>query len=233
MPELTFSLQESKLLRDWLAKPVPCPDPPSQIGHLLKETAPFYTPTLTPDLPGKTFYIDFSTETTARNAGTWYYFKIKLKPGGEDVYQMPILTRKGTQNCNGLFYRTENLFEPIMQVQVFPLTARPTPSQCISIGRPIQITGPSGITTERPDRINRNGWTPRRFDFGNRNFVWKNEGSPTSSFNETLFEVEKAWAKPGSKTGKMEDKTLRKLCWMEKRSFRNKYVTVHFAGGID
>lgn len=55
-----------------------------------------------------------------------------------------------------------------------------------------------------------------------------------SSFKESLYEVEKVWNKPGSKTGKMEDKTLgRKLAWTERPSFLNKYYILHMVGGID
>jgi hypothetical protein len=50
---------------------------------------------------------------------------------------------------------------------------------------------------------------------------------------ETLYEVEKEWLKPGSKTGKMEEKTLgRKLFWGQYQT-NNQVGTIHFAGGID
>lgn len=195
---------------------------------------PFYTPTLDPSLPAKSFYIHYSTELTAKNGGCWVNYKVKEKPGGEDIYSFQTLTRKRVQNTQASFYRASDLFYPVLKIWVDRLPGQPDVISTVIKGRPITITGPGGTMYQSPDREGKTGWTPRRFSFSNRNFVWKQEGSPTSNLKETLWEVEKVWPKPGSKTGKKDDKTLeRKLAWTERPTILNKYYILHIAGGID
>lgn len=222
-------------MREWEnSQERPRPEPPVEVSHLVDNKPPFYTPTLDPNLPTKTFYIDYSTEITSKNGGCWVYYKVKEAPGGGDIYSMQTLTRKGTQNTTALFYRAADLFNPALEVFVDPLGSRPDIISATLKGRPITISGPSGSMYQTPDRVGKMGWTPRRFQFAERNFVWKQEGGATSSLKETLWEVEKVWPKPGSKTGKKEDKTLeRKLAWTDRPSLLNKYYVLHMAGGMD
>ena len=147
---------------------------------------------------------------------------------------MQTLTKKSIQNTDALFYRAADLFNPCLKVHVDPLPGRPDIITATMKGRPITISGHSDSMYQKPDRVGKTGWTPRRFTFAGRNFVWKQEGGVMSSLKETLWEVEKVWPKPGSKTGKMEDKILeRKLAWTDRPSFLNKYYILHIAGGID
>jgi hypothetical protein len=168
------------------------------------------------------------------NKGRWVKYKAKESPGGQDLYIMQTLTHKGLQNTAGAMYRCSDLFVPIIQIQIDPVPGRPDAMMAAFTGRSIHIQTKDGVRTERPDRVGKIGWTPRRFTYGGRKFVWKQEGMSTNSMKESLFEVEKEWPKPGSKTGKIEDKTVaRKLMWSERPSLLNKYYILHFAGGLD
>ncbi|KAH6638342.1 hypothetical protein C7974DRAFT_391385 [Boeremia exigua] len=88
---------------------------------------------------------------------------------------------------------------------------------------------------EYPDRQQKIPWSPRRFTYGGRRFVWKSGDSKDDSMPETLYEFRKDWAKTGSRTGKRcDDAQATKLVWGEKkRSGKVDSYTIHFAGGMD
>src|SRR5205085_5700916 len=78
-------------------------------------------------------------------------------------------------------------------------------------------------------------FSPRRFDYGGRSFVWKSEiGGKNLGrvYWETLYETRRVWPKPGSRTGKKEDETVGpRLCWSD----RNGRVpsALCFVAGLD
>jgi hypothetical protein len=102
-----------------------------------------------------------------------------------------------------------------------------------------------GAITEIPDgEMQRKDWSPRRFEYGGRNFVWKNaaaegkkEGGMFGSFGfawETLYETKRVWAKAGSRTGKKEDEIVGpRLCWGEKKGGNGADHSIHMVGGLD
>lgn len=102
-----------------------------------------------------------------------------------------------------------------------------------------------GAITEIPDgEMQRKDWSPRRFEYGGRNFVWKSaaaegkkEGGIFGSFGiawETLYETKRVWAKSGSRTGKMEDEIVGpRLCWGEKKGGNGADHSIHMVGGLD
>ncbi|KAG0157416.1 hypothetical protein PDIDSM_4601 [Penicillium digitatum] len=102
-----------------------------------------------------------------------------------------------------------------------------------------------GAVTEIPDgEMQRKDWSPRRFEYGGRNFVWKTaaaegkkEGGMFGSFCiawETLYETKRVWAKSGSRTGKMEDEIVGpRLCWGEKKGGNGAEHSIHMVGGLD
>lgn len=82
-------------------------------------------------------------------------------------------------------------------------------------------------------------WSPRRFVYGGRSFIWKaskDGGGVFKSFEwETLHEMSKMWKVKGSKTGKMEDEVVGpRLAWGEKGGGNTKAEhTLYYAGGLD
>ncbi|KAL4928482.1 uncharacterized protein BDV17DRAFT_97583 [Aspergillus undulatus] len=106
------------------------------------------------------------------------------------------------------------------------------------------IPADCGQIVEIPDgEEQRKDWSPRRFSYGGRSFVWKSgraDGKPAdggvfSSFGwETLYETKRVWAKNESRTGKMEDETVgSKFCWGEKGGVNGAKHSIYMAGGLD
>ncbi|KAF1839998.1 uncharacterized protein K460DRAFT_371961 [Cucurbitaria berberidis CBS 394.84] len=102
--------------------------------------------------------------------------------------------------------------------------------------RCIHLRGPfSQAIKEYPDRQQKIPWSPRRFTYGGRRFVWKQGDPHDDAMPETLYEYQKDWAKPGSRTGKRcDDAKPIKLVWGEKKK-KGKVdsYTIHFRGGMD
>lgn len=102
-----------------------------------------------------------------------------------------------------------------------------------------------GAITEIPDgEMQRKDWSPRRFEYGGRSFVWKNlaegkkgDGGIFGKIGfawEALYETRRVWAKDGSRTGKMEDETVGpRLCWGEKKGGNGADHSIHMVGGLD
>jgi hypothetical protein len=99
---------------------------------------------------------------------------------------------------------------------------------------------------ETPDRSQTtSNWSPRRFDYGGRQFVWKGSGDLENDGNggskkrfgfewETLFETKRVWPKEGSKTGKTKDEVVgSRLCWGETSGRLQKSHTLYFCAGLD
>lgn len=90
---------------------------------------------------------------------------------------------------------------------------------------------------EAPDRgAKTKNWSPRRFTYGGRKFVWKSEKESSLIKRmewETLHEYAKVTPLEGSKTGKMDDDAGEKLVWGEKGGGRGVEATMYFKGGMD
>lgn len=96
----------------------------------------------------------------------------------------------------------------------------------------------TGEVTETPDRGEyTKDWSPRRFEYGGRYFVWKDENA-RSSFKkkhwEKLYETKRTWPREGSQTGKKEDETEgRKMFWGETTGGMHADHTLYLAAGMD
>ncbi|KAL8937535.1 MAG: hypothetical protein Q9216_004377 [Gyalolechia sp. 2 TL-2023] len=95
----------------------------------------------------------------------------------------------------------------------------------------------TGKAIEIPDRgEHTKDWSPRRFEYGGRTFVWKDEksGKFGKSAWETLYETKRVWPKEGSKTGKKDDETDgSKLFWGVDNGGMHANHTLYFAAGLD
>jgi hypothetical protein len=220
-------------LKLWYAtEPRPTEFPPG-FSHLSQNPIPFFTPTLDSKLPETVYYIEHSQDTSLVTGGTWLKLKAKGQPGGPDLYVMQTILRRHKQNTSGAFYRASDLIRPAIEVGIDPIPGRPDKFELYLTGRPITMKCGNRVRVETPDRVKRTAWTPRRFYYGGRRFVWKQD-TIIGKLKETLYEVEKEWPKPGSKTGKKEDTTLeRRLMWSKTSSIASKYHVLHFAGGLD
>jgi hypothetical protein len=168
-----------------------------------------------------------------RHGGAYVYIKARREPKGDVHYVLQGFVQRRKQNVTAEVFRTTDLRQRIMAVVIQPLSRISDKYDLQYTGRIMGIQILGEIIAEQPDRPGKKGWTPRRFDFGGRRFVWKQDSHWTNGNREELWEVEKEWPKPGSKTGKKEEKTFDKpLVWQHRGSFSNPHHIIHFAGGV-
>jgi hypothetical protein len=202
--------------------------------HLLQVPVPYYTPTLDPDLPAISYHIYISKESMIVGGHVYY---LKAKSATDDrqtLYVLQAHKPSRYQMSTATLHRSAEFTNPCVRVAITGV--KPSTDRVGSRlkGRPMQFRTPSPrVIVEKPDRLERQGWGPRRFSYGGRQFVWetedKNEWHP-----QTLYEVEKTWPKQGSTTGKMEHKALeRKLVWGENKGGMKKVAVINMVGGMD
>lgn len=195
--------------------------------HLLQNPVPFYTKTLDPALPPIAYKIDVTADAAYTQAIT--YYKVKLATDEtQTLYLIQIRKKHRYQIPLAMFHRSSEFTKPCIQT-----TPRHDKYATMRKGRAFQhYTMSSRVIEEKPDRVENKSWDPRRFTYGGRQFVWvmgKGEMHP-----QELYEVEKTWPKPGSKTGKREHKVVgRKLAWGESKLSWSNPLTLYIAGGID
>lgn len=129
-------------------------------------------------------------------------------------------------------HRATEFTTPCVQVQIEPVRPEQSTSYALLKGRSLTLYGPSAQPiVEKQDRREK-PWGFRRFMFAGREFVWETSKNPYAP--DTLYEVEKSWPKPGSKTGKREHKVVgRKLVWGELKTGLKKCGIIHMVGGLD
>jgi hypothetical protein len=204
-----------------------------ELQHLTQKPMPPYTPTLDPSLPESIWYIDWKKDTMLRHGGAYVYVEARREPKGEVHYALQGFIQRRKQNVTAEVFRATDLRQQIMTIVIQPCSNLSSKYDLIYTGRIMgtQIIG--DVITELPDRPGKMGWTPRRFDFAGRRFVWKQDSHWTNGNHEELWEVEKEWPKPGSKTGKKEEKTFnRRLVWQHRGSFSIPHHIIYFAGGM-
>lgn len=132
-------------------------------------------------------------------------------------------------------YRSGEAHNACAQVVISPIKLETGMSGSGTDGRALSITTLVNKTiVDSPDRVGyARRWTPGRFSYGGRRFVWKDSGKVTNLI-DCLYEVRREWAKPGSKTGKKEEETFtRRLVWGETKFANEKIATLHMVGGLD
>lgn len=93
---------------------------------------------------------------------------------------------------------------------------------------PLRIMSSSGTKVlDVPDYVE-GGWTPRRFTYGGRKFVWKGPPRPSMYHIEDLYEV-KQEARSGGKEVLFE----RKLVWGEWKATSGQVATINMVAGLD
>ncbi|KAJ9482397.1 hypothetical protein VN97_g11030 [Penicillium thymicola] len=200
---------------------------------------PFFSLTLSPDTPTVTYRITHSSELVSLGMRSYWFF-VKDATNTHVLYALQFVWSNEVPIVETVLRRAGEFLPQIGATSVrlqktkggtFRMMTRTIPDM--------------GAITEIPDgEMQRKDWSPRRFEYGGRNFVWKcaaaegkKEGGMFGSFGiawETLYETKRVWAKSGSRTGKMEDEIVGpRLCWGEKKGGNGADHSIHMVGGLD
>ncbi|OQD90168.1 hypothetical protein PENSOL_c061G06075 [Penicillium solitum] len=200
---------------------------------------PFFSLTLSPDAPTVTYRITHSSELVSLGMRSYWFF-VKDATNTHVLYALQFVWSNEAPIVETVLRRAGEFLPQIGATNVrlqktkggtFRMMTRTIPDM--------------GTITEIPDgEMQRKDWSPRRFEYGGRNFVWKGaaaegkkEGGMFGSFGiawETLYETKRVWAKSGSRTGKMEDEIVgSRLCWGEKKGGNGADHSIHMVGGLD
>ncbi|KAI2731547.1 hypothetical protein CBS147354_656 [Penicillium roqueforti] len=200
---------------------------------------PFFSLTLSPSAPPVTYRITHSSELVNLGLRSYWFF-VKDSTNTHVLYALQFVWSNEAPIVDTVLRRAGEFLPQIGATSVklqktkggsFRMTTRTIPD--------------IGAITEIPDgEMQRKDWSPRRFEYGGRNFVWKSaaaegkkEGGMFGSFGiawETLYETKRVWPKSGSRTGKMEDEIVGpRLCWGEKKGGSGVDHSIHMVGGLD
>jgi len=208
---------------------------PVGVRHLLSSSVPFFTPTLDASAPPKVYRISHDSELIMLGERAHWMF-VKDESNTHLLYAMHVLWQDSVPITAGLLRRASELLPACGAVYTKILR---TPGGAYRLE---MTTTSEVLTTETPDRGQfTKVWSPRRFTYGGRSFVWEaqKDGGAWAKFEwETLYETQSVSKKEGSKTGKMEDvKVGNKLCWGEKTGAKIGKTkvehTIYMAAGLD
>jgi hypothetical protein len=194
---------------------------------------PYHT-MLDPTQPRNTYHLHRTREWTSGGCRKYIYTAREYS----DKYSLYMLETSHRDGDNQIttadFFRAAEYPHPCISVLLSGIDKRDAKAAYKS--RCIKLSGPfSQPIQEYPDRQQKIPWSPRRFTYGGRRFVWKPGDLRDDVMPETLYEYQRDWAKSGSRSGKREDDAKStKLVWGEKKSKgKVESYTIHFAGGVD
>lgn len=200
-----------------------------------------YHSLLDPNLPNTTYHLHRTREWTGLSGQRKYIYTAREQSDKYSLYMLEAAARADNQVTGAEFYRVAEYPTPCISILLSGIDKKRTShdsskdaaykSRCISLAGPF-----STPIREYPDRQQKIPWSPRRFTYGGRRFVWKQGDSKDDTMPETLYEYEKHWAKLGSRTGKRCDdaQPMKKLVWGEKtKKGKLDSYTIHFKGGMD
>lgn len=187
-------------------------------------------PLLSTSLPNVTYHV--YREKIRRFGRVWLYFHVKDAEKRQILYTLQAMKRRRMQIPSCTMSRAAEYHNVSAAVIITPVRPRSDAAETGSVGRPFRIiTGTGKDVQEAPDRLERY-WNPRRFTYGGRRFVWKQ--NTTFRTLDKLYEVGKEWPDPNSKTGKILDEIHpRPLAWGDTKLAVNKVCTIHMVGGLD
>lgn len=200
---------------------------------------PFFAPTLSPSAEVVTYRLSLASELVALGERSHWLF-LKDSTNSQVLYAFQVVWSQEVPITEGILRRAGEFLPEMGAVNV---KIRKTKGKSFRL---VTSTVPpdSGQIVEVPDReAHHKAWSPRRFEYGGRNFVWKSgradgkvaDGGLFKSFAwETLYETKRVWPKEGSMTGKKEDETVGpKLCWGEKGGGKGIESSIYIVGGLD
>jgi hypothetical protein len=192
-----------------------------------------YSHMLDPHAPTITYHLHRTREWTTSGLRKFIYTAREFSDK-YSLYMLESSHRADGQVTEADFFRAAEYPQPCISVLLSAIDKRD--SKAAYKSRCIHLRGPfSTPIKEYPDRQQKIPWSPRRFTYGGRRFVWKPGDPHDDVMPETLYEFQHDYLKPGSRSGKrVDDARLTKLVWGEKKK-RGKVegYTIHFAGGVD
>lgn len=214
--------------------------------------SPLYDELPSPDIPYHsmldryqaqvTYHLHRTREWTGISGGRNYVYTAREHSDKYAMYMLEAMHRGDNQITTADFFRVAEYPKTCIHILLSGIEKQRLSTSCKYAAyksRCIHLDVKDAFSQsvkEYPDRQQKIPWSPRRFTYGGRRFVWKSGDSKDDSMPETLYEFRKDWAKPGSRTGKRCDdsETMTKLVWGEKkRSGKVDSYTIHFAGGMD
>lgn len=114
------------------------------------------------------------------------YYDVMDESDKQTLYSLRTHTAPNKQLTYAILYRTAEFGTPSVAVTIAPIKIKVawgymgTPharEQYRITGRPLELKSPAwGTIQGAPDRLEKPSWTPRRFLYGGRRFVWKQDG---------------------------------------------------------
>jgi hypothetical protein len=200
-----------------------------------------YHSLLDPNQSTTTYHLHRTREWTGTSGQRKYIYTAREYSDKYALYMLETSHRGNTQVNGAEFFRVAEypqsciaiLFSGIDKKRISTDSSKDAAykSRCIHLRGPF-----SQPIKEYPDREQKIPWSPRRFTYGGRRFVWKAGDPHDDTMPETLYEYQQDWAKPGSRTGKRLDdaRPMTKLVWGEKKKQgKLDSYTIHFKGGMD
>ncbi|KAB8215797.1 hypothetical protein BDV33DRAFT_8452 [Aspergillus novoparasiticus] len=234
--------QIRKALHDYGKEAPTNTEPPSQLKPFLDAAdsvkVPFFAPTLPSSAETVIYRLSHSSELVDMGVRSHWWF-VKDSTNKHTLYALQAVWSQEVPIVEAILRRAG---EFLPQMGAVSIKIRKTKGGSFRL-----VTGTvpqTGDIVEIPDgEAQRKDWSPRRFKYGGRNFVWKSgradgksaDGGLFRSFSwETLYETKLVWAKEGSRTGKMEDETIGpRLCWGEKGGGNGAAHSIYMVGGLD
>jgi hypothetical protein len=199
-----------------------------------------YHSLLDPSQPNTTFNLHRTREWTGSSGFRKYIYSARDYSDKYALYMLEATHRDDSQVNAAEFFRVAEFPHACINILLSGVDKKristDSSKDAAYKSRCIHLRGPfSQAIKEYPDRQQKIPWSPRRFTYGGRRFVWKQGDPNDDAMPETLYEYQKDWAKPGSRTGKRcDDAKPIKLVWGEKRrKGKVDSYTIHFKGGMD
>jgi hypothetical protein len=205
------------------------------------EGLPYFTPMLSPKSPDVTYRV-YQTVTT-RTRMLWVYFHYKDVTDTQTMYTLYAGRDVRGQFDTMALARSTEYESACATIEVEQINAAYKTDAIGScrVGRALTITTTQDIPsrTDKPDSFikqDKSSWTPRRFTYGGRRFVWKEvEGDEIGETEDVLLEVKKE-SNPDSQTGKISDRTFDRpiACVTHPgHAAMQKVFTITIAGDVD
>ncbi|CAO2656790.1 Nn.00g055930.m01.CDS01 [Neocucurbitaria sp. VM-36] len=209
------------------------------LDHLPSPDIPYHS-LLDPSQPTSTYHLHRTREWTGSSGFRKYIYTAREYSDKYALYMLETSHRGDSQVNAADFFRVAEYPLPCISILLSGIDKKristDSSKDAAYKSRCIHLRGPfSQAIKEYPDRQQKIPWSPRRFTYGGRRFVWKQGDPNDDAMPETLYEYQKDWAKPGSRTGKRcDDAKPIKLVWGEKKK-KGKVdsYTIHFRGGMD